>query len=249
MADPARLDRERAFWDRRYAADRDPAFRPPLAGSPEARLWRRAADLPVGTRLVSLGGGVDRWGLQLVRQGLRVASVELSSEALRTTRDPADRTGSGPFLIQGDAHRLPLATGTWDVVLARSALHHLEPAVAAREIARVLRPGGQLLALEPICLPAWLQRLHRRFPYRPQFEVSPDEIELGDSELADIRCAFSRLEVEPLGCLLRPSVNHLLGRFRLDFLRPGLLRLDRALIRCIPGSGRLAGQALLRGIR
>ena len=48
----------------------------------------------------------------------------------------------------GDARRLPFADGAFDVVVTKEALHNIynaaERDTAAREIARVLRPGGRL---------------------------------------------------------------------------------------------------------
>lgn len=48
----------------------------------------------------------------------------------------------------GDAHRIPLGDAGVDVVAMKNVLEHLErPAEALAECARVLRPGGQLVAL------------------------------------------------------------------------------------------------------
>ena len=51
------------------------------------------------------------------------------------------RTGGTDFL--GDAHRLPVADGSFDLLVSSQVLEHLEaPWTAASEIARVLKPGG-----------------------------------------------------------------------------------------------------------
>jgi SAM-dependent methyltransferase len=48
--------------------------------------------------------------------------------------------------IVGDAHCLPLATGSFDLILSTEVLEHaLEPQRVVDEIRRVLRPGGRLL--------------------------------------------------------------------------------------------------------
>jgi SAM-dependent methyltransferase len=55
----------------------------------------------------------------------------------------------GARLVRGDSTRLPFAAGSFDTVFARSLLHHLpEPAAGVREIARVLRPGGEMVVLD-----------------------------------------------------------------------------------------------------
>lgn len=58
--------------------------------------------------------------------------------------------------VIADVHRLPFADGAFDAVLALNAFeHYQDPVRAAREIARVLRPGGLLFIHT-----AFLQPLH-----------------------------------------------------------------------------------------
>ena len=58
----------------------------------------------------------------------------------------ADRERRPPAIV-GDAVALPFASGSFDVVLAPFCLNHLaEPSAGVAEAARVLRPGGALLA-------------------------------------------------------------------------------------------------------
>ena len=53
-------------------------------------------------------------------------------------------------LVTGDAHDLPLASDSVDVLFYDSVLHHLtDYRRAAAEAARVLRGGGRLFAFEP----------------------------------------------------------------------------------------------------
>jgi SAM-dependent methyltransferase len=58
--------------------------------------------------------------------------------------------------VVADAHRLPFASGTFDLALAMNVFEHLRsPHDAAREIGRVLRPGGEVWIHT-----AFLQPLH-----------------------------------------------------------------------------------------
>lgn len=57
-------------------------------------------------------------------------------------------TAPGCTLIRGDAHHIPLADASMDVVLTQNAAEHFsEPLRVFTECARVLRPGGHLLVL------------------------------------------------------------------------------------------------------
>jgi SAM-dependent methyltransferase len=52
--------------------------------------------------------------------------------------------------VRGDVHALPFADDAFANVVGTDVLHHLSrPALALREIARVLQPGGHMVLVEP----------------------------------------------------------------------------------------------------
>src|SRR5690606_29615886 len=58
--------------------------------------------------------------------------------------------GRGLPVIRADATALPLADGSLDLVAALDVLEHIpDDGAAAREITRVLRPGGHLVVTVP----------------------------------------------------------------------------------------------------
>jgi SAM-dependent methyltransferase len=60
----------------------------------------------------------------------------------------ARRQGQGVTYVQGDAHALPFAGGSFDLVVCHYLLLWLaDPRRAVQEMARVTRPGGAVLAL------------------------------------------------------------------------------------------------------
>ena len=76
-------------------------------------------------------------------------------------------------LVKGDAMRLPFAAGSYDVVLALDAFEHFDDDVAAmREVFRVLKPGGLLVATVPAFMALWSPHdeayHHKRRYRRPQ---------------------------------------------------------------------------------
>lgn len=50
----------------------------------------------------------------------------------------------------GDAHNVPFPDESFDVVVGRSILHHLDFERALQEITRILRPGGRAIFIEPL---------------------------------------------------------------------------------------------------
>jgi SAM-dependent methyltransferase len=77
--------------------------------------------------------------------------IDRSGHALRYCR----RRGL-TRLAAATAEALPIATGSLDVVLALDLLEHIrDDGAAAKELARVLRPGGLLLVTVPACPALW----------------------------------------------------------------------------------------------
>lgn len=79
--------------------------------------------------------------------------------------------------FQGDCEVLPISTGSLDGVLLSGVIHHLpDPALCAREVYRVLRPGGVFMAFDPNRLHpfTWLYRDHRS-PFYSRKGVTENE--------------------------------------------------------------------------
>jgi S-adenosylmethionine-dependent methyltransferase len=113
----------------------------------------------VGTplRVLDVGGGSGMFAVPLARLGHDVTVVDPSADALATLRRRADTADVGARVhdVQGDGdllHEVLPAAGVgnrdgdgFDLALCHSVLEVVDdPAVTLREIARALRPGGQV---------------------------------------------------------------------------------------------------------
>jgi SAM-dependent methyltransferase len=104
---------------------------------PEAIDWL----LPSGARdVLDLGAGTGKLTTRLVERGLQVIAVDPIPEMLEVLSTSLPDT---PALL-GTAEEIPLPDDSVDTVLVAQAWHWFDPELAAKEIARVLRPGGRL---------------------------------------------------------------------------------------------------------
>ena len=133
-------DHECGYYDQRFAIHHD---------AHDGRLARREVERLLGRRL--RGGDVVLdvgCGTGWIAAGLRRSAPEVTAVGLDLSAGMLDRAraaGAWP-LLRGDGTRLPVATGSVDVVACRGVLHHLPDVDAAlREWRRVLRPGGAVV--------------------------------------------------------------------------------------------------------
>jgi SAM-dependent methyltransferase len=106
-----------------------------------------------GRRVLEIGCGSAPCSRWLVQQGADVVAFDLSAGMLARAAELNRSTGIDVPLVQADAAALPLADASFDVVLYRLVLHHIAfqgpLAPCFEEAARLLRPGGVLVAIEP----------------------------------------------------------------------------------------------------
>ena len=103
----------------------------------KAGLTQARAVLEVGCGTGVIAGELARLG------AARVIGLDLN----RCILDFARRQGNGVTYVQGDAHELPFPDGSFDAVVCHYVFLWLaDPVQGAREMARVVRSGGCVLA-------------------------------------------------------------------------------------------------------
>jgi len=140
----------RDYYDRNYVKDaRDPRVYPEL---PIRHQYILDMLEPTGParRVLDVGCGSGIMVVDLARQGHSVWGIDVAPEMIRKTRLLAAEElidGQAPELCVGTIESLPFAAEYFDVVIAAGVIEYLEEdAAALRELRRVLRPGGVLIA-------------------------------------------------------------------------------------------------------
>jgi SAM-dependent methyltransferase len=132
----------------------------PFAG--QWRTWQRLA-LPrlAGRDVLEVGCGIGTLLADMARAGYRCQAIDRSPQMAAAARDRLRRQRIPPgaaAVTVGDARRLPFADASFDSAVSTFPTEYIFDRAALREIARVLRPGGQLVivlgaALLPASLP------------------------------------------------------------------------------------------------
>jgi ubiquinone/menaquinone biosynthesis C-methylase UbiE len=114
-----------------------------------ALAWVDTLGLRAGAPILEVGCGASLLSTTLASRGFAVTALDRVGEMLDTTRSSAAEAGVSDRVstVLGDVHSLELDDNSFDLVLALGVLPWLySPSAAMKEMARVLLPGGFLLA-------------------------------------------------------------------------------------------------------
>jgi SAM-dependent methyltransferase len=181
-----------------------------------------------GKRVLDLGCGHGMASVVLARRGAQVTACDLSPGYVREAQRRFTANDVNGQLVVCDGERLPFADETFDAIWGNAILHHLDLTVAARELRRVLRPGGIGVFCEPWAGNRWLSLARAALPY-PGKHRTADETPLGPRHLTQLQAVFPSLRVR--GYQFLSMLNRVVKR------RPlidGLAWCDRMLLDWLP---------------
>jgi SAM-dependent methyltransferase len=236
-----RLAAEREFHNRKFGEAQEHGAPDSIYELPrgayrafEAELESRAA----GAEILEYGCGDCSYLPQLIEWGGRVTAIDISDEAIDAARELAEERGLSDRarFARMNAEELTFPDESFDLIVGRAILHHLDLEKAYASIARVLRPGGTAVFLEPLGHNP-LINLYRRFtPHLRTEDEHPllmRDIELAKSHFESVKLQyFTFLSMGTLAFAKVPALWHPTLK-ALDALDAGLFKL-------LPATGRWA---------
>ncbi len=192
--------------------------------------------------IADFGCGSGEMATRLGLMGFRVTGFDLSPELVEAARHRARLDGVShlvDFEVCGP-HGEGMPDDTFDGVLAMAVLHHTPFPEGVDTLARILKPGGHAAILEPVAYSRILQRLRDLMPVSK--EVSPDERQLGDKDIADIKNRFDIVQVRHFYLLHR--LRRFPGLGQLPGMDDALQGIDSWLLG-LPGISRFAGTIVM----
>jgi ubiquinone/menaquinone biosynthesis C-methylase UbiE len=138
------------------------------------------ADIQPGHRVLDLGCGTGTLAI-MVKQaepGAEVAGLDADPDMLKVARYKSDKENASVQFDVGLTNDLPYPDASFDRVLSSIMIHHLktpDKETTAREVFRVLKPGGQLHIIDfgkPVTLYGKLLG-----PFLHKFEEANDNID------------------------------------------------------------------------
>lgn len=101
-----------------------------------------------GEKVLEIGCGLGTDGRQFARGGANYIGCELSFHSLILARRGFEQFGRPGAFVCTDAENLPFSDASFDLVYSHGVLHHTpDTERAIREIYRVLRSGGKVIAM------------------------------------------------------------------------------------------------------
>jgi len=175
----------------------DPRWRRAMVSRVDARADDRVLDVATGTGLVA-AALVRRFGCRVVGLDQSPEMLGRAEERLRANPQLAARIE----LVRGEAEALPFADREFDHLTFTYLLRYVDdPGGVLRELARVVKPGGQVASLEfmvppnRVARPLW--RLYTRvgLPSLGRL-ISRDWLEVGRFLEPSITDLYTRLPLE-----------------------------------------------------
>lgn len=148
-----------------------------------------------GTKVLDFACGNGENGLFAAQCGAEVVGIDISPEGVENANLNAKQAGVSDHCRYEvmDGENMIFGDDSFDVAVEYGALHHVDLDAALAELARVLKPKGQMICIEALRHNPFIHAYRKRTPHlRTEWEV--DHI-LGVESLKTMRKYFEHVDV------------------------------------------------------
>ena len=191
---------------------------------------------------IGCGTGLLTW--ELANRGARVSAIDISMEAVKMARERNKEFSGRVDVQQMDVSKLLYNDGSFDLVTGIWILHHLDTVKAAKEVSRVLKPGGKAVFIKPLAHNP-ISNIWRRLT--PSFRT-PDERPLSYSQISEMGRHFSSVNYQEYALLTLLSSFVYLMTYNHKFKKRSaelLARLETPFLKVCKPLRRYSGQVLI----
>ena len=188
-----------------------------------------------GLRVLDLGCGDGELTFHLYDAGALVSGLDISPDTIELARRRFERyrpDAEVDFRV-GPAEDTPFEDASFDVVVGKWILHHIDVARAADEVARLLRPGGKAVFAETSGSNRLLALARERIVHQDRLGTyksgTIDEHPLTRADLDVIGARFRSCRVDYPVFRLLHLFDRAVLRFRWPAVSRPLARVDAAL--------------------
>lgn len=152
--DRKKIEREKAFHNNRYASDSENRsatgkyYR--LKKQLDEQFLRNVINKSHNGSILEIGCGPNINTPHWIETTKEAWAIDISEVAIEQGRQRLANTTSKAHLAVMNAEAMNFENNRFDVVCGKGILHHLDLKKAYSEIARVLKPDGMALFLEPL---------------------------------------------------------------------------------------------------
>lgn len=154
--------RERVFWDEHVADLAHLLRRFERGPDPNTKAMLDAVEPVRGARVLDFACGAGITSAFLAQRGARVTAIDISPASIERARELAERLGLAIDFVAGELTPDTFAPHSFDAVVGRYALHHVDLRVIAPIFNEILVPGGTGAFMETMGLNPLLNFSRRR---------------------------------------------------------------------------------------
>jgi SAM-dependent methyltransferase len=189
--------RERAFWDE-HVPDLAHILRRYEQGPDlNTRAMIDAVDPIRGARVLDFACGAGVTAAFLAQRGAHVTAIDISPASIERGRQLAERVGASIEFVVGELTPTTFPAHSFDAVVGRYALHHVDLTVIAPILDDILVPGGIGSFMETMGLNPLLNFSRRRIAGRAGVASygSEDERPLNRSDLRVLEASIGKVNL------------------------------------------------------